>query len=70
MSGTGIPYPVSPATSIRACYAMSGTDSAVSPMTLHECYAMPGTEIAYATTRKDRGPMKFSFGPHTRPNRR
>eukprot|EP00961_Rhodomonas_salina_P212794 2874201-Rhodomonas_salina.3 len=38
------------ATSLRACYAMSGTGIAYRDMHLRACYAMSGTGIAYGTT--------------------
>eukprot|EP00961_Rhodomonas_salina_P073203 983480-Rhodomonas_salina.2 len=56
MSGTDLVYGAtsrraSPteqvAISLRACYAMSGTDLANDDVSLCACYAMSGTEIAY-----------------------
>eukprot|EP00961_Rhodomonas_salina_P154159 2076502-Rhodomonas_salina.1 len=37
------------AISLRACYAMSGTDIGYIAIGLRTCYAMSGTELAYAT---------------------
>eukprot|EP00961_Rhodomonas_salina_P236057 3190258-Rhodomonas_salina.2 len=42
------PTPTTSGTSLRACYAMSGTDEAYATICLRACYAMPGTDIGYA----------------------
>eukprot|EP00961_Rhodomonas_salina_P301921 3940659-Rhodomonas_salina.3 len=36
--------------SLRTCYAMSGTDTAYAAVGLCTCYALSGTDIAYAAT--------------------
>eukprot|EP00961_Rhodomonas_salina_P013290 178554-Rhodomonas_salina.1 len=60
MSGTDIAYNatrhswqpslVSDAVSLRACYAMSGTDVQHGATNLHSCYAMFGTDVQYGAT--------------------
>eukprot|EP00961_Rhodomonas_salina_P238040 3217177-Rhodomonas_salina.1 len=40
-----------PATSLRARYAMSGTEIAYAAIGLRDRYAMPGTELAYGAMR-------------------
>eukprot|EP00961_Rhodomonas_salina_P132036 1777522-Rhodomonas_salina.1 len=43
------PTGVHSANSLRACYAMSGTDLGYAAIGLRACYAMSGTDLAYAT---------------------
>eukprot|EP00961_Rhodomonas_salina_P263175 3556346-Rhodomonas_salina.3 len=45
---------VTPGISLRASYAMSGTDHAYGGIFLHACYTMSGTELAYGAIRAGR----------------
>eukprot|EP00961_Rhodomonas_salina_P023507 315720-Rhodomonas_salina.1 len=52
------------AISLRACYAMSGTDLDCGAIGLRACYAMSGTDLAYGATSALNATQNFQAALH------